>query len=248
MKLIPVKQASDACQELALEMHGLLARAAADQRPVVLGLATGNTMVGLYAALVDLLRGDPVNLAGLTTFNLDEFLGLAPDHERSFQRFMNENLFGPLDLDLARCHFPDGAWAQKDPEAACAAYSQQIQGAGVMDMQLLGIGRNGHMGFNEPGSPANCWTRVVSLHALTRSDAAGEFGSLAAVPETAITMGMADIARAERLRLLAFGSSKAKPLAAALASEPNPEHPLSFLLQHPDFKIWADGAARGQES
>jgi len=246
--LISVKQSEQANRELAGELHGLLAGRAAEGRPLVLGLATGNTMVKLYAELVGLLRDEPVDLSRLSTFNLDEYLGLEAGDPRSFQSFMVEHLFGPLDLDPGRCHFPDAQLAVRDPKAACRAYSRLIQEAGEIDLQLLGLGRNGHVAFNEPGSPVDGMTRVVPLHPFTRQDAAPNFGSLDEVPERAITMGLAEIQAARRLRLLAFGKSKAGALAGALGAEPDIQRPLSSLLRHPDLKIWADAGANGQES
>ncbi len=248
MNLIPVEQSEQAHGQLAGELHGLLAERAAEGRPLVLGLATGNTMVELYAELVQLLRDEPVDLSQLSTFNLDEYLDLEAGDPRSFQSFMVEHLFEPLDLDPGRCHFPDAQLALRDPKAACRAYSGLIQEAGGIDLQLLGLGRNGHVAFNEPGSPVDGMTRVVPLHPFTRQDAAPNFGSLEAVPERAITMGLAEIRAARRLRLLAFGKPKAEALASALGAKPDPQRPLSSLLLHPDLMIWADASANGQES
>lgn len=247
MDLISVEQSEQANGELAGELHGLLADRAAEGQPLVLGLATGNTMVKLYAELVQLLRDKPVDLSQLSTFNLDEYLGLEAGDSRCFQSFMVEHLSGPLDLDPGRCHFPDAQLAVRDPKAACQAYSRLIQEAGGIDLQLLGLGRNGHVAFNEPGSPVDGMTRVVSLHPSTRQDAALNFGSIDEVPERAITMGLAEIRAARRLRLLAFGKSKAEALAGALGAGPDAQRPLSSLLHHPDLKIWADADANGQD-
>lgn len=246
MELIPVQDASQACAHLAVELHGSLRESAREQRPLVLGLATGRTMLGLYQELVRLLQAEPVELSHLTTFNLDEYLDLSANDPRSFQSFMTEHLFGPLDLDPGSCHFPDAQGAVQDPVGAGAAYTAMIQEAGGLDMQLLGLGRNGHIAFNEPGSPADSLTRVVDLHPMTREDAAGEFGGVEHVPKRAMTMGLGEIRAARRLRLLAFGEHKSAPLAAALGGESVWERPLSSLMQHPDLVIWADAAARGQ--
>ena len=199
-----------------------------------LGLATGRTPVGIYAELARRHRSG-LSFAGVTTFNLDEFLGLAPDDPRSFRATMREHLFSRVDLQPERARFPDPA----DP----AAYDGEIERAGGIAFQLLGIGRNGHIAFNEPGAPAGSRTRAVELHPITRADAAPEFGSPDAVPTHAVTMGVATILAARRIRILAFGAKKAEIVQRALEGPVTPDVPASLLRRHPDVLWLLDEAA-----
>ncbi|MEM9382355.1 MAG: glucosamine-6-phosphate deaminase [Planctomycetota bacterium] len=229
----------------AAEAVGAVAKELADlvrERPdAVLGLATGGTMVGLYAELVRLSRDEGLDLSGVTTFNLDEYLGLAPGDERSFRAFMREHLFEPLGHDdRGRHHFPDVALAERDPLAASRAYEDAIAEAGGIDLQLLGLGRNAHVAFNEPGSLPASRTRVVELDASTRADAEATFGSLDAVPTHAITVGPATILEARRLRVLAFGERKAEAVARTLTGAPSVEVPSTVLRGHADVHLVLD--------
>lgn len=235
--------AAEACARVAGEIHGLLAASARAGEPTVLGLATGGTMVGVYSALVERLAGEPVDLSRVTTFNLDEYLGLAEGDPRSFRSFMAEHLFGPAGFAPERCHFPDAALAAEQSGLAGEAYQALIARHGGLDMQLLGIGRNGHVAFNEPGTPEAASTRVVPLHEHTRADAAPSFGGLEHVPTHAITMGLLEIRAARRLRLLAFGEAKAAAIHAALVAPVDPACPASLLRNHADLEVLLDGAA-----
>jgi glucosamine-6-phosphate deaminase len=224
-----------------------LARALADEiealarRPqgAVLGLATGSTPVDTYRELARRHREAGLSFARVRTFNLDEFIGLAADHPQSFRRWARENLFDHV--DFAHSAFPDVA--ARDLGAAARDYEDEIRAAGGLDLQVLGIGRNGHIGFNEPGSARDTRTRAVELHAWTREDAARAFGGLAAVPLRAVTMGVATILDARRLRVLALGARKAGIVRAALHEPVGPAVPATFLREHADARLYLDREA-----
>jgi glucosamine-6-phosphate deaminase len=213
-------------------------------RPLVLGLATGRTPVAVYAELVRRARAGAQDLAGAIAFNLDEYCGLAPGDPRSFAAWMERALFAPLAWPRERRHIPDGSLPAAERERHCAEYEARIRAAGGLDLQLLGIGRNGHVGFNEPGSARDSRTRCVELHPDTRADAAREFGPGAA-PREALTMGVATILEARRVRLLAFGAHKRAAVERALRGPPGDDCPASFLAAHPDARLYADAAALG---
>ena len=157
---------------------------------VVLGLATGVTPLGVYAELVRLHREEGLSFRNVITFNLDEYYPMKPNAVQSYVTFMNENLFNHIDIDKANVHIPDGTLAQDDIPAFCLEYERKINALGGIDLQILGIGRTGHIGFNEPGSAPNSGTRLVTLDDLTRNDASRDFGGKANVPTKAITMGI----------------------------------------------------------
>ena len=207
----------------------------------VLGLATGSTPIGLYAELVRDVEAGALDLGQVTTFNLDEYRGLSGDHPQSYRYFMNENLFGPIGFDAARTHLPDGG--NPDAEAECAAYERAIEQAGGIDLQLLGIGHNGHIGFNEPSSEFPEATHVVELTESTISANSRLFDSADEVPREAYTMGIGTIMRARRVLLVANGADKAKIVAAALNGPVTPEVPASILQQHADVTVVLDEEA-----
>lgn len=222
---------------LADEVEQLVARPAG----AVLGLATGSTPIDTYREFARRHREARLSFARVTTFNLDEFAGLAAEHPQSFRRWTRENLFEHVDLDRARTHFPDVEAA--DLAAACRAYEAAIRAAGGIDLQILGIGRNGHIGFNEPGSPRDSRTRVVELHPWTREDAAKAFGALELVPLRAVTMGVATILDARRLRVIALGAKKAEIVRATLRAPQSPALPSTWLRGHGDVRLYLDREA-----
>jgi glucosamine-6-phosphate deaminase len=221
--------------ELAREIAGLVR----EDRRVVLGLATGDTPSGVYRELARLRSQEGLDFDRVRTFNLDEYLDLLPDHPGSLARWMRERVFEPLGIPSANRHVP-----AVDPGGA--AYERSIREAGGIDLLILGIGRNGHIGFNEPGSPRESRTREVRLHVWTREDAASVFGGIADVPDRAITMGIATILEARRIRVLAFGSRKAPIVRRALEGSIDAEVPASFLRGHPDLRIWLDPDAAAE--
>ncbi len=217
-------------------------RAARGER-TVLGLATGSTPVGVYAELVRLHREEGLSFATVDTFNLDEYWPMTPDSLHSYHRFMREHLFDLVDLDPAKCHVPPGSVAREDVESVCAAYEQQIRDAGGIDLQLLGIGKTGHIGFNEPGSGDDSRTRLVTLDAVTRRDAAADFFGERNVPRQAITMGVATILEAREILLLATGEHKSGILRRAIEGEVDHHVAATFLQQHPNTIVYCDAAA-----
>lgn len=207
------------------------------QPDAVLGLPTGSTPEGFYAALVR----SGVSLAQVRTFNLDEYLGLTPDHPQSYYAYMKRHLFDRVDLRRENVHLPNGMAA--DPEAECLAYEEAIRKAGGLDLVILGLGPNGHVGFNEPGTPWTSRTRRVKLAAATRRANARFFGSLDAVPAEAITMGIGTILEARRILLLASGAGKAEIVRQTLQGPVTEDVPATALRNHPAVTVLLDRAA-----
>lgn len=232
-----------AVRELASEVSHLIRSRAAEGRRAVLGLATGNTPLPFYRELIRLHREEGLSFANVTTFNLDEYLGLERDHPESYWTFMHRNLFDHLDLPADRIHLPSGMVAEDDLPAHCAEYEARIRQAGGLDFQLLGIGRTGHIGFNEPGSPKDSRTRRIHLDDITRQDAAPAFGGLANVPTHALTMGCGTILEARRIVLLAWGEKKAAIVREALHGPVSDQVSASFLQEHPDAAFFLDRGA-----
>ena len=198
----------------------------------VLGLATGSTPLGLYQQLVRLHREEGLDFSRVTTFNLDEYVGLGPAHPQSYRHFMQEHLFGHVNLDPRRTHLPDGR--ATDFEAACRQYEQQIRDADGIDLQILGIGRDGHIAFNEPGSSLGSRTRVKALTGETIRDNACCFGSHDKVPRLAITMGVGTILESRRCLLLAIGSAKAWAVRSTIEGPVTAQVTASALQMHQD--------------
>ncbi len=226
----------EGCHALAREIAGLL-RAKPE---AVLGLPTGNSPVPLYRELVRLHREEGLSFARARCFNLDEYVGLSAGDPRSFRAWMQRQLFDELDFASAHTQLPRG-----DGDAALEAqrFAAALAQAGGIDLQLVGIGRNGHIGFNEPGSARDSRTRVVELAPETRADAAAAFGGLAHVPERAITLGIAEILDSRAIRVLAFGQGKAQVVRRMLEGEIGPDCPASFLRGHRDLRLVLDAQA-----
>jgi glucosamine-6-phosphate deaminase len=218
-----------------------IAAAVAAKPDVVLGLATGNTPRRVYDLLVEAHAQRRLSFARVTSFNLDEYCGLPADHPSTFLAYMREKLFSLVDIDASKAHLPDGSAV--DPDAVAAAYEASIAKAGGIDLQLLGIGQNGHIGFNEPGSSAISRTRLVSLSPLTLAANAADFPSGEMPPPHAITMGIATILDAREIILLATGAGKAAALEAAINGPVSENCPASFLRLHPHVTIVCDIAA-----
>jgi glucosamine-6-phosphate deaminase len=212
-------------------------------RTTVLGLATGGTPIPLYQELIRLHREEGLSFANVVTFNLDEYLGLPKEHPESYWSFMHHNLFNHIDLPPQNIHLPDGMVAEYEIPAHCAAYEAAIRNAGGIDFQILGIGRTGHIGFNEPGSPKESRTRRIHLDPVTRHDAAPAFGGLENVPTHAITMGCGTILEARKIALMAWGSKKADIVREAISGPITDQVSASFLQQHPDATFYLDKEA-----
>ena len=232
-----------AAKSLAAECAQLVRQSAASGTPVVLGLATGSTPLPFYAELVRLHQEDGLSFRNVVSFNLDEYLGLDRDHPESYWSFMWKNLFSHIDIPEANVHLPPGIVAEGEEEAACAAYEAAIQAAGGIDFQILGIGRTGHIGFNEPGSSRDSRTRRIHLDPITRQDAAPAFHGLDNVPTHALTMGCGTILDAKAIRLMAWGEKKAEIVKRAVDGPVTDEVSASFLQLHPDARFILDQAA-----
>lgn len=208
---------------------------------IVLGAATGGTMEPIYACFVEQARQRQLDVSRLTSFNLDEYVGLDADHPKSYAAYMRQHLFRHLDFDESRRYLPDGQ--AKNLEEHCLEYSAKVQQHGGIDFQLLGVGGNGHIGFNEPGTAFDSRCHVVPLSERTRIDNSRFFAENAMVPASAITMGMLDIMEAREILLIATGESKAPILAEYYRSGITEAIPLTILKRHPRAKIILDEAA-----
>lgn len=207
----------------------------------VLGLATGSTPLGAYKELIRIHKEEDLDFSKIITFNLDEYYGLAPTHPQSYHYFMFENLFNHININPKNVHIPDGL--AKDVEAFCEQYEAEIKKVGGIDLQLLGIGRDGHIAFNEPGSPLMGRTRQVALAEETIKDNARFFKSEEEVPRLAITMGCGTIMEAKKLILLANGEGKADAVAATIEGPITSQITASILQMHPNVTIIIDEAA-----
>jgi glucosamine-6-phosphate deaminase len=216
---------------VAGEMAELVRARQREGRPVVLGLATGSTPVSVYAELVRLHREEGLSFANVITFNLDEYCGIRPDHPENFHHFMRVHLFDHVDVPAAAIHLPDGNVPKAAVDAHCREYEEMIRAAGGIDFQILGIGRTGHIGFNEPGSARRSRTRLVTLDPVTRRDAAGFFGGEEHTPRYAITMGISTILEARRIVLMGWGQHKAGILREAIEGEVTSQVTASFLQE-----------------
>ena len=215
----------------------LLGKVIRDKPASVLGLATGGTMENLYRELVAM----KLDWSKLTTFNLDEYVGLSPQHPQSYHSFMWENLFSHVNVSIKNVNIPDGL--AKDVPAACENYERKIFSAGGLDLQLLGIGTSGHIGFNEPTSSLASRTRIKTLTPQTLRDNSRFFGSESAVPHHVITMGIGTILESRHCVLLAFGAKKARAIAEAVEGPITSMNPASALQLHPKVTIFLDEAA-----
>ena len=235
--------ADDACQTVADAITDLINERNAANKPTVLGLATGSTPVRLYRELIRRHQKEGLSFANVITFNLDEYYGLDGDHPESYRKFMQDQLFDHVDLKPENTNVPDGLVASEAVFQSCKAYEDAIVAAGGIDIQILGIGRTGHIGFNEPGSGPETLTRLVTLDSLTRRDAARDFLGEANVPRHAITMGVGTILAARKLFLLAWGEGKASIMAKTVEGEQTDTIPATFLQQHENCFFCIDQAA-----
>ena len=209
----------------------------------VLGLPTGSTPVGIYRELIRLHREEGLDFSGVVTFNLDEYYGLERDRLQSYHRWMFETFFDHVNIRPENIHIPDGSVPLEDVEDHCRRYEEAIERAGGIDLQLLGIGRNGHIGFNEPFSVRHSRTRLATLDPITRKDAASDFFSEENVPTTALTMGIGTILDARKVILIALGEHKSGIVREAVESPVSDRVPASFLCEHPDASFLLDAAA-----
>jgi glucosamine-6-phosphate deaminase len=213
------------------------------ERKTVLGLATGSSPLGVYRELIKMYKEGTVDFSNCIFFNLDEYYGLAKNAFQSFNKFITENFFEHVGVSADQVNVPDGNVSEADVEALCIDYENRIRSSGGIDLQILGMGRNGHIGFNEPGSDPNSRTRLVTLSETTRRDASPDFFGLNNVPTRAITMGIGTISEAKEIIVLISGEHKAATLKRALEETPNAEVPASFLRYHPSVEWLCDRPA-----
>ena len=237
------KRPSDLSTAVARRIADLIRERTQQQRRCVLGLATGSTPLGIYGELIRMHREEGLSFANVTTFNLDEYWPMAADAPQSYRRFMRENLFDHLDIDPANTHVPDGTVSAEDAAAHCARYEAEIRAAGGIDLQLLGIGRSGHIGFNEPGSPKTSRTRLIVLDRVTRNDSASDFFGEEQVPLRALTMGVGSILQSRHIVLMALGEAKAPIVQQMVEGDVSEQIPATFLQQHASVEVHLDRPA-----
>ncbi|MBU9722353.1 MULTISPECIES: glucosamine-6-phosphate deaminase [Bacillaceae] len=207
----------------------------------VLGLATGSTPEGLYQELIHQYNNHVFSFKDVTTFNLDEYVGLGKGNPQSYHYYMKEKLFKHLDINMENVNIPNGTVQHLEKE--CENYEKSIKEAGYIDVQVLGLGLNGHIGFNEPGTPFSSSTHVVELDDTTRKANARFFTSMDEVPQKAITMGLTTIMHSKKILLLVSGENKAEPLARLINGNISEDFPASMLKKHPNVTIIADKSA-----
>jgi glucosamine-6-phosphate deaminase len=218
-----------ASKNVAKMIANLIAKKNASGEKTVLGLATGATPVKVYAELIRLHKEEGLSFKNVVTFNLDEYYPMKPTAEQSYVAFMKKNLFDHVDIDMKNVHIPDGTLAEDEIVAFCTEYEKKITAYGGLDIQVLGIGRTGHIGFNEPGSAPNSGTRLVTLDDLTRRDASRDFGGKENVPTKAITMGVGTIFKAKQIILMAWNQKKASIIKRAVEGEISSDVPATYL-------------------
>lgn len=239
MKLVKVST----YEEMSNEASEILFDVIKENDKPVIGLATGSTPEGTYKALIEKLNSSDVNQNDITTFNLDEYVGLDKNHEQSYSYYMHENFFNHVSIPEENIHLLNGK--AEDAETEVTAYEEAIDQAGL-DVQLLGIGRNGHIAFNEPGTSFDSVTHIVDLTPETIEDNSRFFDDLKDVPNKAFTMGLSSIMKAEKIVILISGENKKEALAELLSGEVSENNPASVLNNHKDVTIIADTAAIGE--
>src|SRR3990172_8647502 len=236
--LVTVKEDYDA---MSREAAQLVAERLRKKPNLVLGLATGSTPLGSYKELIRMHQKEGLDFSKVTTFNLDEYIGLSPDHTQSYHHFMMENFFKHINVDHRYMHIPHGM--ASDIEAHCEWYEEQIKKVGGIDLQILGIGANGHLAFNEPGSSLGSRTRIKTLTDQTVKDNARFFQTMDEVPKTAITMGIGTIMEAKEVVLMASKASKAEAIRAAIEGPVTHMVPASIIQMHRKAYVIVDKEA-----
>lgn len=232
-----------ASKAIAREIADLIRQRANEGKNCVLGMATGSTPKTLYAELVRLHREEGLSFKNVISFNLDEYYPMKPDAPQSYHRFMHSCLFSHVDIDPQNIHIPDGTIAKNDINAYASAYEKAIADAGGIDIQILGIGLNGHIGFNEPGASRNSSTRIAALENSTRLANAYEFDNISQVPRLSLTMGISSILKANKIVLLAFGANKAEIVAKSIEGQISDEIPATYLQEHHNTIFHLDEAS-----
>lgn len=249
LERIPVRILEDheaIARDVASRMAALIRRQAAEGRKAVLGLATGSTPVGIYRELIRMHHEEGLDFSNVVTFNLDEYFPMEPGNLQSYHRFMRENLFDHVNVPEEQIHIPRGDIPRDQVDEHCAAYEAAIAAAGGIDFQLLGVGRSGHVGFNEPGSGRDSHTRLIYLDTITRSDAASDFFGEENVPPEAVTMGVATILGAREIVLIATGEHKALVIRRAVEGEVHADVAATYLQEHANATVYLDPAAAAE--
>ena len=237
---------AEGSKRVAKSIADLIRKKQKENKNCVLGLATGSTPISVYRELIRLHQEEMLSFKNVITFNLDEYVPITPKDAQSYHYFMHENLFDHIDIPKENIHIPNGMLKPEEIRAFCKDYEKKIQAAGGLDLQILGIGRTGHIGFNEPGSNLNAQTRLITLDHLTRYDAAAAFQGIENVPRKAITMGIQTILKARRILLMAWGSNKAEVIQKAIEGEITPLIPTTYLQLHNNTTIVLDQEAASE--
>ena len=229
--------------EMSVEAAKLVASQMILKPNCILGLATGSTPIGLYDRLAEMNKAGEIDFSDVTSFNLDEYYPISPDNNQSYRYFMNEHLFNRVNIDISRTHVPNGM--AEDPDSECKNYEKMIDNAGGVDLQILGIGQNGHIGFNEPDEKLYTDTHLTGLTESTIEANSRFFASKDEVPTKALTMGMSSILKAKKIILLASGKSKAAVVSELLKGMISTSVPATLLNLHPDVVLICDREAYG---
>ncbi len=236
----------DGSKYVAAEIARTICQKAKENKKCVLGLASGSSPSGVYAELIRLHKEDKLSFKNVVCFNLDEYYPMHPDSPQSFHYSLNKHLFNYIDIDPKNIYIPDGLTLKENIHQYCKNWEKLIKKFGGIDIQLLGIGRTGHIGFNEPGSPANSDTRLITLDHITLADAASDFYGEENVPHKAITMGVGTILKSKRIFLMGWGEGKSMIIKRTIEGTVSEEAPASFLQNHPQAKIILDEAAAAE--
>lgn len=237
MKLIVVNNYEELSKVAAKEFSKIIK----EKENAVLGLATGGSPVGMYKELIRMYEQKELNFSKTTTVNLDEYIGLNPEHNQSYRYFMNNNLFNHINIDKSNTFVPNGL--AEDLEAQCKEYDQKIAELGGIDIQLLGVGNNGHIAFNEPNNELSSGTHIISLTDNTIEANARFFDNIDDVPRKAITMGVGGIMKAKKIILIASGESKAEAIKGIFSGKITTANPATMLQMHRDVTVIVDEAA-----
>ncbi|MCA9111973.1 MAG: glucosamine-6-phosphate deaminase, partial [Planctomycetaceae bacterium] len=240
------EDSDDTGRYVAHVIAGLIQQRNQADKPTVLGLATGSTPIGVYRELIRMHREEGLDFSRVVTFNLDEYWPIPAESIHSYRRWMQENFFDHVNVTSANIHIPRGDLSRDEVDEFCAEYEQAIIDAGGIDIQLLGIGRTGHIGFNEPGSSRDSRTRLITLDPVTRKDAASGFYGEENVPLRAITMGVGTILNARQVICMALGEHKARIVQQSVEEGQTERIVASFLQLHPDAQFVLDAAASAQ--
>lgn len=236
----------EASKIVAQEIAQLIKSKQAKNEPCILGLATGSSPIKVYEELVRLHKEEGLSFNNVVTFNLDEYYPMTKENNQSYHYFMHQHLFNHIDIKPGNINIPEGTISIDNLNQYCVDYEMKIKNAGGIDFQLLGIGRTGHVGFNEPGSHINSGTRIITLDYITRVDASSDFNGIDNVPKRAITMGVSTILRSKRIVLMAWGQNKASIIKRTIQGEISPEVPATFLQNHDNVSFVLDQSAASE--